>query len=182
MRKKKIKWQDIVLIVLILLLIIVVSTIWYSHIFRALDYVECNERIEAAQPIPEMSREEIIEAVNVLTGTNYKIIWERDVDYSGKVSSIPFDNRVFLDETQSNNNLVWAYTHEILHKKLYSANERFVEFETFKVLYESGIKYFQDVALWRASIMWKGDKEYDCTWYVVQYLDGSDTNVGSKKE
>jgi len=168
--KKKFKWQDITLIVLILLITIVFSAFWYSHIYRALEYKECNEQINAVQPILEMNRAEIIQAINNLTGTNYKIIWYRDIDHYGKTTLIPFDNRVFLNETQSNNNLVWTYTHEILHKKLYSANERFVEFETFKFLYESGNEYFQDIALWRASIMWKNDKEYDCTYYIVQYL------------
>lgn len=169
MRKRK-KWQDWFLVVFIILTTIMFILYWYSYIYRALEYVKPQKRIYAYQPTPEMNRVQIIEAVNVLTGTNYKIIWEKNVDYYGRSKLFPFDNRVFLNETQSNNNLVWTYTHEIMHKKLFSLNERFVEFETFKTLYESGIKYFQDVALWRASIMRKGDKEYDCTWYILEYL------------
>ena len=166
----KTDWRDWVLVALIVMLVVVLYGVWYSMCFRALEYIECDNGIYAYQPTPEMNRVQIIEAVNVLTGTNYKIIWEKNVDYYGRSKLIPFDNRVFLNETQSNNSLVWTYTHEIMHKELYSANERFVEFETFKVLYKSDIPYFQDVAIWQASIMWKGDKAYDCTWYILEYL------------
>ena len=175
--KRKIKFHDWLLILFIVLITAIFALYWYSFVYRALEYKECNQQIIAMQPTPEMSRNEIIEAVNKLTNSNYKIIWEIGVAYDGRTTLVPFDGRVFLNETLSNNNLVWIYTHEIMHKKLYSANERYVAFETFKTLYESGNEYFRDVALWRASIMWKNEKEYDCTWYVVQYLDGRDTNV-----
>lgn len=178
--RRKIDWRDWVLGALILMLAVVLYGIWYSRWFRALEYRECDKGIHAYEPAPEMNRTQIIEAVSELTETNYKVVWDRNNDYDGWVVLNPFDNRVFLNETQGNNDIVWTFTHEVLHKKLYSANERFVEFETFKVLYESGNQYFQDVALWRASIMWKGDKEYDCTWYILEYLDVTDTNVGEK--
>lgn len=166
--RRKIDWRDWVLVALILMLAVVLYGIWYSRCFRALEYRECEERLWFYEPKEEMGVQDVILAVNEITGTSYEIIWEYDVWYAGKTKL--FGTRIWIDQTISTNNLVWTYTHEIMHKELYSANERFVEFETFKTLYESGIKYFQDVALWRASIMWKGDKEYDCTWYVVQYL------------
>ena len=176
-KKKRVSWQDWVMVLLIALIGVLVLNYWYSNIFRALEYKPTMDKIEANSPSVEMCREEIIIEVNNLTQTEYQIIWELGVDYYSKTTSIPFDYRVFLNAELGENKLVWYYTHEILHKKLYSGNERFVQFETFKVLYESGIEYFKRVALYEASQMKYGFKDYDCTYYVVQYLDGRDTNV-----
>ena len=173
-QRKKIDWRDIVLTILILALIILSVSCWHLYFYRALPYVECKERITAAQPMPEMSRTEIIETINELTNTDYEIVWVTDYTYNGYVSGDPFDNRIFINKTIRNNDLVWTYAHELTHKIKHSANEMFVEFETFKLLYESENTYFKDVALWQASIMYKYDPESDCTYYIINYLKKGD--------
>jgi hypothetical protein len=63
-----------------------------------------------------------------------------------------------------------TFAHETMHLKYYTANERFVCYETFKYLYES--EELHNVGVWYGLKQLNGDcsGEYDISGLVVNYL------------
>lgn len=79
---------------------------------------------------------------------------------------------VCLDKDLSLENFVWTLTHELVHLNYFTANERFVNFQTFIILYESDFEYFRQIALEYANLEFSGkvEYEYSCAGYVEEYL------------
>lgn len=64
--------------------------------------------------------------------------------------------------------------HELVHLKFCTANETYTQFMTFKILYESENEILHDCGCDFANAqfkhLWFGD--YDCAYYIEQYLKG----------
>ena len=71
----------------------------------------------------------------------------------------------------------WIYTHEIFHHTFYTANERYVEFETFKFLFNNENRFLRYSALrWLKGID-AAQKDYDIRYYAYNYLKEKDYNI-----
>lgn len=92
--------------------------------------------------------------------------------------------KIVIKSSQSLSDYLATVTHEFIHLKYYTLNERWTEFESFKLLYESdnpdlhqaGInlgfdyirKYTEGDVLYGRSPL----SEYDISYYVYNYLGG----------
>lgn len=67
---------------------------------------------------------------------------------------------------------ILSYTHELVHLNELVTNERYTNFRTFVILYESGNEQFKNIALEYAYLDMKGrvTPEYSCWYYIKQYL------------
>lgn len=166
------KFKDWLMIVLIALLTCAVIITYLRHFKDRMPYVECDEYI-AYKMFEDKDKQQIISEINELTGTNYNVIWVDTNEFKGRSDLF---NNIWLASNMSCGQIAWIYTHEIMHKVKFSSIERYVQFETFKTLYESGDEWYKNVALWQANLMRRGYIDYDCTWYVVQYLEGENEN------
>ncbi len=74
--------------------------------------------------------------------------------------------------TQDSVYYTYVFAHELMHIKTMSGNERYVEFETIKALYESGDEMLIDVAKWaiQRQLSSNAFKDYDCLAYLYDYL------------
>ena len=91
--------------------------------------------------------------------------------YYGKAYIIP--RMVILDKSVDIKNYIFTLAHELVHIKYITECERFTNFQTFKVLYESNIPELQYVALWYAKkdMAGKIHYEYSCWGYISEYLE-----------
>lgn len=75
---------------------------------------------------------------------------------------------------------MYAYVlaHELAHMKYMAVDERFIEFQVVKLLYESGDSNFKELAEWIARKQLKNDnnKEYDCAYYTYNYFLSMEVN------
>lgn len=89
--------------------------------------------------------------------------------------SSPFTRVVIVDKDIDVATYIIAYTHELIHVKYQTVNERYTAYKTFLVLYESGNKTLKQVAMYYAKEQLNGQFEgtdYDCSWYIDKYLKG----------
>ena len=79
---------------------------------------------------------------------------------------------IVLDNDLTQENYTLTLAHELVHLTHFTANERYVSFITFKVLYESENNYFKSVALAYADAQFKHlyQHSYDCSGYIEEYL------------
>ena len=157
---------NVILVVLVISLILEGSFIIYKNCGRSLSYMSCSATFDY-QFVSGKTYDVVIEDLNSITNTNYKIEWVDSSSYCGATTILPFNQTVKIKKQMSVMLFSWVYTHEIMHQKLVCSDDRFVEFETFKLLYHSG-DYYRNVALWRANTM--NADSYDCKWYINNYL------------
>ena len=67
---------------------------------------------------------------------------------------------------------IFNFAHEYMHLKYMTASERFVNFEAFKLLYESDDERFRNVAILYATQDMYGNipEHYSCWYYIKDYL------------
>ena len=143
--------------------------------FNKLEYKESHAYIPHQETLtPQLTNDEAVKIINNLVNKSFKIEYVSDVDFDGQVSMFAiFDNTIRINNAIANNSarFVWTYAHEVTHATKFCLDERKTQYYTFVLLYESGNKYLQDVALFNASNMINNTyKEYDATYYIVEYL------------
>ena len=90
---------------------------------------------------------------------------------------------IVIDESLSYYGYVKSLCHELCHLKYLSAKERYVDYKTFVLLYESNEPGFRNTALWYADIVMRGNPydepiiengkkvpEYNSWHYMYNYL------------
>lgn len=173
--------KDILLIVFFIISIIFASTmigiLIYSKTANKLEYKETpimsiytNYAHE-----PKESKQYYKEQIDELFNNPLYIYTEKSVQskgYYGKAYIIP--RIVILDKSIDIKNYIFTLAHELVHIKYITECERFTNFQTFKVLYESNIPDLQYVALWYAKkdMAGKIHYEYSCWAYIYEYLKG----------
>lgn len=169
--------KDIVLIVFLVASIITSSSILgiliYSKTANQLEYKEApiiSITTNYADE-PKESKQYYKEQIDELLGNPFYIYREKELDHCyGKTYLIP--RIVVLDKYMDINNYIFTLVHELMHLKYTTECERFINFQTFKVLYESGTPEFEYVALWYAKKDMAGKMfyEYSCWGYISEYL------------
>lgn len=93
---------------------------------------------------------------------------EKELDRTGYSNC--YFRTIKIDERVSGYVYCETFTHETMHLKYYTANERFVCYETFKYLYES--EELHNIGVWYGLKQLNGDYsgEYDISGLVVNYL------------
>lgn len=173
----------IAVIVTILALILVLAYATYRsydyclrHYHNTLEYKDYNgEVIEYLEPYEnEPSVEELIALINTQTNTNYTLLC--DTTIAGGYTYIS-KNEIYVNPNIPRYQFAWIYTHEIFHHTFYTVNERYVEFETFKFLFNNENKFLKHTALqWLRGID-VTQKDYDIRYYAYNYLKEKGYNI-----
>lgn len=87
--------------------------------------------------------------------------------------AMPFKT-IIIDDDLTGVNYAITLTHEILHYKYYSTNERYIEFMTFRVLFESNDPYLRKAGILHGyERLTDKDKDKDKDWcadLIIDYL------------
>lgn len=168
--KKHIK----ILIPVGVILCVIISHVLYvvlSHRLRYREYVHGYIVYDENFYVPENKQ-----ACKNLVKTHYNIphfYVEKELDAvtAGRALYIP--PIVFIDDGLVGVGYITTYVHELMHIKYQTKNERFVTFQTFKTMYESGDETLRGCAMDLAYMVVCGgyEKEYDCGYYILEYLE-----------
>lgn len=162
------KAKSIILIILILLVILFVynASLLFSHRMNYIEYNKAGILINKVEPVK--SKQE----------------YKKDIDKMLDVSHIYLSNNlitmsfvptrtVFVDENANIKEYIKSYTHELVHIKYNTRNERFTTYTTITTLYETEDKYLQYLALDYANDVWGGQfvkTKYDCGYQLAEYF------------
>lgn len=121
------------------------------------------------------SREQFRNDIEKLAGHQLYFYKEKDLTsvqrYGQTVISIRL---ITMHNDLTDFEFMFYFTHEYLHLKLFTACERYINFQAFKLLYESGNETYKQVALQYASQDMRGYISYDysCWGQIYEYLKG----------
>ena len=120
-----------------------------------------------------LTTQEAIEHVNNHFNINYTLRWRNNGYPAGQTYLIV--NIVYLQEGMDWIDTVWTLAHELCHIKYYSANETYVEYMTFKELYESDDEYLHLVGecmiTLHCEFRCNRETQYDVGYYILKYLE-----------
>lgn len=164
------KWLIVFTVFDISLILIFGILIYFLHFHNRLEYKEYNGpevtklNFEGASPYME----DVILDINRRTNTNYVIRFDEELN-GGRTNII--SNVIEINPYMTVETFTWVYAHEILHHKFFTQNELFVEFETFKFLYESDNPFYRHSAVCELMNMGPHNKDYDVRYYIYNYLE-----------
>jgi len=163
------KWMLALILLDVVIIAIAGTLVYFVYFHNKLDYKEYKgeENIELNFEGSAPYMEDIIADINNRTGTCYSIKFVQGLN-GGQTRLI--SNIIEIDPRLTRESFAWVYVHEIFHHKFFTGNERFVEFETFKFLYESGSSFYKYSALYLLKRMNGSDIDYDARFYIYKYL------------
>ena len=177
-KEKNSKFLKIMKVLLIISLIILICQIGMTI------YLFSSHKMEykSAPPNPiayeykqvKYTKEEVRSKVEKIAGWLPYFYGEKDLLSKQRYGETIFFLRlVIMHDDLDINNYIFNFAHEYMHLKYMTASERFVNFEAFKLLYESGDEYFRNVAIMYANQDMRGgiDKNYSCWYYIKEYLN-----------
>lgn len=178
MKDRLYKWLVVVVVLLILTSIATITPIIYIGTSHRIDYKKCSRKytIQYTLSNTKLSKTDIKAKVDKLFGNIQYSLCE--VDFKGSVlgdCSI-IEKNIRIDKNLSLYNYTFTLVHELVHLKYHTKNERFCEFQAFKMLFESGDEFLVNVARKYANYSLSGAslKEYDCSGYIENYLKNSE--------
>ena len=103
---------------------------------------------------------------------NYTLVEKTNLAVRGKTYMFLVWNVVQVQEDLDIEDFTRTLAHELMHIKLFSADERYVEFHTFKLLYESNDPDLKKIAINIANenLDYAVHPSYDCGYYIQEYL------------
>lgn len=169
---------------ILLIAVFIISIIFASTMIGIFIYSKTANQLEYKEaPImsiytnyadePKESKQYYKEQIDELLGNPIYIYTEKELTSKGIYGKTYIILRaVILDKSVDIKNYIFTLTHELMHIKYTTACERFINLQTFKVLYESSIPEFEYVALWYAKKDMGGviHKDYSCWGYISEYL------------
>lgn len=120
--------------------------------------------------MPSLTKQEYREQLeNKLNFQNY-IYFECNSSFNGWQNVII--PTIIINENLSEYDYCRTLTHEMMHFKKFSANEKYISFETFKYLYENECEYLHNVGVLYGlnKIYGSHSGEYDVSGLIVNYL------------
>lgn len=119
---------------------------------------------------------EIGETVNEVSAL-FDFVYVLDFKNIAPTSGVtrPLLRYVVLDSNISGWDAIETLTHELLHIQLCVKDENYVEFMTFKVLYESNnpilVLKAKEIAYNQCTLGHRENTAYDCSYYIAKYLN-----------
>lgn len=148
----------------------------YSNINNTLPYLSSSQSSVDYNSIrPAFVNQEFIKKeIDNIFNCNYILNFKNLNNKCDGVSYIML-KLVILDDNLSLEEFTMTLTHELVHLKFFTSNERFTSFKAFQILFESGNEYFKNVALAYANKDFNGlvEYEYSCAGYIEQYLNNN---------
>ena len=120
-------------------------------------------------------REQFRKDIEELAGWQQYFYTEKDLSGVQRYgqTNIPF-RIIIMHNDLTDFEYMMYFTHEYLHLRLFTACERYINFQTFKLLYESGNETYRQVALQYASQDMCGwiSYDYSCWGQIYESLKG----------
>lgn len=158
---------------LIIANIIVICALFSSHYLNVLKYVDYNRINLDEQKVNVNDDEFAIKMVNeAFAYPIYHLSRASLSDCSGYSRLI--SRQIVIERQLSTTKLILVLTHELVHLIYFTDNERFVQYKTFCILYESGNETLRAIAMNFAREMITYNiypKAYDCGYYILKYLN-----------
>mgnify|MGYP004533906123 CR=1 FL=1 len=168
--KKTIRILRILIIILSIFLIYCIGVAIYAKSSHKLDYKAASYvYIPYVYIDKEYDKEQIRSEIEKLTNVKFYFYKEKELvksEYRWGRSNL-ITRVMTLHNDLSYYNYIFTFTHECMHLKYMTCSERFVEFETFKVLYSSGNEDFKNAAIYYD---YNFNDDYNCWYYIKGYL------------
>ena len=166
-------------------LLIIASIIFISILGLAV-YIKTSHRMEYRQAEPvaiaytpreiTYTREEVRNKIENLAGKQLYFYTEKDLYSSKRIygETVFFIRLIIMQDNADIVDYIFNFAHEYMHLKYMTASERFVNFEAFKLLYESNDECFRNVAIMYAKQDMNGNipEPYSCWGQIYEYLKG----------
>lgn len=183
--EKKDIWEKILIATLILCGLIITYIIIFGIIFfRDTDLKECLYIRSDWEIVYYSLWDEYDEGLGMLSNDEYRNLLEDEIgihvyfynytnlpeEYAGK--SYTVIRYMLIDKDVWGEKYATVFTHEAFHIKKCTGNERFVCFETFKLLYNSSNKYLHNAGVMYAILQleYSYTGEYLCEDLIINYL------------
>lgn len=165
-------------------LLVIASTVLVCILGLAL-YIKTSHRMEYKQAEPialtytpreiAYTREKVRNKIETIAGKQLYFYAEQDL-YSRKRiygETVFFIRLIIMQDNSDIVDYIFNFAHEYMHLKYMTASERFVNFEAFKLLYESDDECFRNVAIMYANQDMYGNipEPYSCWYYIKEYLN-----------
>lgn len=162
-KKVKITALTITILIAVLIPVSIIIVIWRANSYFELSYKPTTlTQVEYEIKRPDnISYENIESELNdLLDYTDYKLIKTQFSGcYCGEANLI--SKTIKIDSNLDYEYYTFTLTHEIIHLKYFTTNDRFANYEAFKVLYQSGNEYFKNVALYVLNLDLSNAFSYD---------------------
>lgn len=172
------KWLIAVVILIILIAIFTATPIIYIGTSHRIDYKKSSKKytIEYTLGNGELSKTDIKEKIDKLFNDFQYSLCEANLEGSLLGDCNIIEKTVRIDKNLNPYNFAFTLAHELVHLQYHTKNERFCEFQAFKMLFESGDEFLVNVARKYANYSLSGAslKEYDCSGYIENYLKNSE--------
>lgn len=168
--KKVDKVLVVIIILCCLLSIHFCLMVYFTTFHHRLEYKEYQgeQMVYFDYPGEIPTKEDVIIKINKLTNTNYKIRY--DESFLGGRTTL-YGDLIYLHPKLEIIEFARIYAHEIYHHIAFTHNDLYVEFETFKFLFNSGDPFLRYSALIEAVRDKFSTEQYDARYYIYKYLN-----------
>ena len=164
--------------------LLIIASIMFICILGLTIYIKTSHRMEYRQAEPvalaytpreiTYTREEVRNKIENLAGKQQYFYAEKDLYSSKRIygETVFFIRLIIMQDNADIVDYIFNFAHEYMHLKYMTASERFVNFEAFKLLYESNDECFRNVAIMYANQDMYGNipESYSCWYYIKDYL------------
>lgn len=165
--------------------LLIIASIVFISILGLTVYIKTSHRMEYRQAEPvaltyspreiTYTREEVRKKIENLAGKQQYFYAEKDLYSSKRIygETVFFIRLIIMQYNADIVDYIFNFAHEYMHLKYMTASERFVNFEAFKLLYESNDECFRNVAIMYAKQDMNGNapEPYSCWYYIKEYLN-----------
>ena len=164
--------------------LLIIASIVFISILGLTIYIKTSHRMEYRQAEPvalaytpreiTYTREEVRKKIENLAGKQLYFYAEKDLYSSKRIygETVFFIRLIIMQYNADIVDYIFNFAHEYMHLKYMTASERFVNFEAFKLLYDSDDECFRNVAILYAKQDMCGNipEPYSCWYYIKDYL------------
>jgi len=169
-------WINRILVVFVIAMFFIACTVFYAVNYEYVlpeVHVHYYQLLSVNKETPQ-SKNEIVELVNNEFDFQYVLYFKNfdDVCINGRATL--FFNIIEIEENLTGEQFAIVLTHELVHLKYRTTDERFTNFHTFLTLYESQNPYLNYCSLIFANMVFSHSfypTAYDCCYYIADYLD-----------
>ena len=161
--------------IVIVIMLYFLTTTFVPRIINRMEY-KTADKLPITYAIVECEdRERFKKDIEVLAGWQQYFYNERDLNSINRYGQTNMAFRVItMHNDLADYEFMFYFTHEYLHLKLFTACERYINFQAFKLLYESGNETYKQAALRYANQDMCGwiPYDYSCWGQIYEYLKG----------
>lgn len=165
--------SNIIIIVLVVLLVVVYTNLYlllFNNYLTEKEFTPYDFGFELI--ILDITQEQAVELASECVGLkDFTIEYTNNLKSGVVGNSNLITHHIKIKESLIPFQRLPVLVHEMVHIKYYTANERFTEFTTFKLMYESSNEILHEAGRQYAQELCSNDwGKYDCSYYIVDYF------------